>query len=59
MIGEGRIERTIPNVYSLDETMDIGFDTGTTVSKGYSLKTSKYSGQLKNVQMNLINEYGK
>ncbi|HNP62196.1 MAG TPA: arylsulfatase, partial [Nitrospirales bacterium] len=28
-IGEGRVEKSIPNRVTLDETLDIGFDTGT------------------------------
>ncbi len=34
-IGEGRVEKSIPNRVTLDETLDIGFDTGTPVADGY------------------------
>ena len=36
-IAEGRIERTIPFRISLDETLDIGEDTGTPVSQDYAV----------------------
>ncbi len=36
-IAEGRIENTIPFRISLDETLDIGEDTGTPVSKDYKV----------------------
>jgi arylsulfatase len=36
-IAEGRTERTIPFRISLDETLDIGEDTGTPVSKDYTV----------------------
>ena len=57
-IGEGRIEKTIPNLFSLDETLDIGQDTGTPVTENYSIKKSLYTGQLNSVAIELINEYG-
>ncbi len=33
-VGDGRLERTVPLVYSYDETTDVGSDTGSTVSDG-------------------------
>lgn len=33
--GQGKIERTIPVRFSLDETMDVGQDTGTPVIEEY------------------------
>ena len=35
-VGEGRIGRTVPGLYSLSETFDVGVDTGTPVSKDYT-----------------------
>lgn len=32
-IGKGRVEKSIPNRVTLDETLDIGFDTGTPVTE--------------------------
>jgi arylsulfatase len=36
-VGEGRIEKTIPIRISLDETFDVGEDTGTPVSEAYEI----------------------
>ncbi|PWJ44181.1 arylsulfatase [Sediminitomix flava] len=57
IVGEGRIGRTIPNIYSLDETLDVGHDTGTSVCDLYKVKDSKYTGLLKRVTIDLIEEY--
>ena len=34
-VGEGRVERTQPSIFSISETFDVGVDTGTPVSKDY------------------------
>lgn len=44
----GRIEKTIPIRLSLDETLDIGEDTGTPVSKDYKVPF-KFTGEIKKV----------
>jgi arylsulfatase len=49
-VAQGRIERTIPVRFSLDETLDIGEDTGTPVIETYVDKMPfKYGGSLKRV----------
>ena len=35
-VGDGRIDATVPMIYSGDETCDVGSDTGTTVSEDYT-----------------------
>ena len=57
VIGKGRVEKTVANLYSLDETLDVGKDSGTAVTNNYKVKSSKYTGQLKSVTLNLIEEY--
>jgi hypothetical protein len=37
-IGSGRVERTAPSVFSLDETTDVGRDSGTQASPDYDNK---------------------
>lgn len=50
----GRIERTLPFRLSLDETLDIGEDTGTPVSEDYADKMPfKFTGTLKQVAIDL------
>ncbi|MEZ6052583.1 MAG: arylsulfatase [Planctomycetaceae bacterium] len=51
-IGEGRVEKSIPNRVTLDETLDIGFDTGTPVGEGYKMPFH-FTGQLKSVTIDL------
>lgn len=51
-IAEGRIERTTPVRMSIDETMDIGEDTGTPVSEDYKVPF-KFTGDLDRVTINL------
>ena len=47
-IAEGRIDNTIPFRVSLDETLDIGEDTGTAVSNDYTVPFH-FTGQLNRV----------
>ena len=42
--GTGRVERTEPFTFSLDETTDVGCETGTAVSQDYSVQDSAFSG---------------
>jgi arylsulfatase len=53
-VAQGRIEHTIPIRFSLDETMDIGEDTGTPVVEDYVNKMPfKFTGTLKKVVVEL------
>ena len=51
-MAEGRVEKSIPNRVTLDETMDIGIDTGTPVADGYDMPF-KFTGKLKSVTIDL------
>ena len=51
-IAEGRIENTIPFRISLDETLDIGEDTGTAVSNDYTVPF-QFTGKLNRVIVRL------
>ncbi|MFG0289160.1 MAG: arylsulfatase [Rhodopirellula sp. JB044] len=51
-IGEGRVEKSIPNRVTLDETFDVGFDTGTPVADGYDMPF-KFTGKLNAVTIDL------
>ena len=51
-LGEGRVEKSIPNRVTLDETFDIGFDTGTPVADGYEMPF-KFTGKLRTVTIEL------
>lgn len=49
-VGEGRIGKTHPNVFSLDDTADTGVDTGTPVDEAYGEGSKNaFSGKLEKV----------
>lgn len=51
-VGKGRVEKSIPNRVTLDETLDIGFDTGTPVMEGYGMPFD-FTGKLNSVTIDL------
>jgi arylsulfatase A-like enzyme len=51
--GAGRVERTVPMVFSADETTDLGEDTGTSVSDDYQPHASSFNGRIRWVQIDL------
>jgi arylsulfatase len=51
-VAQGRVERTVPFRMSIDETLDIGEDTGTPVSEDYRVPF-KFTGNLKRVLIGL------
>src|SRR5436190_7163746 len=50
-VGEGRVEATVPMIYSADETCDVGYDAGTPVSEDYTSKDGSFNGTVKWVQL--------
>jgi arylsulfatase len=52
-VGEGRVQFTQAMIFSADETTDVGHETGTAVSSDYSPQTSKFSGKIHWVQIDL------
>ncbi len=56
-VAQGRIEHTVPIRFSLDESFDVGMDTGTPVIDDYESKMPfTYTGKLKNVRIHLGDE---
>ena len=51
--GEGRINATVPMIYSGDETCDVGSDTGTPVSEDYSGESSRFTGKVNWVELQI------
>jgi arylsulfatase len=45
-IGEGRIDRTVPVAFSIDETCDIGMESGSPVSEDYAGNGNKFTGDV-------------
>ena len=53
-VAEGRIEKTQPNVFSADETADVGRDEGTEVVPLFkSIEDSKFTGHVKSVTVSI------
>jgi arylsulfatase len=52
-IGEGRVEATVPFLFSMDETTDLGRDTASPVSDDYTPEESVFSGKVNWVQIDI------
>jgi arylsulfatase len=51
--GEGRIEATVPMMFSTDETCDVGKGTGSAVSPDYDARENEFNGEVNWVQIDL------
>jgi arylsulfatase A-like enzyme len=52
-VGEGRVEGTVPMIFSADETADVGSDTASAVSDDYSGEASVFTGTVDWVQIDV------
>ncbi len=52
-VGTGRVEATVPMIFSADETTDLGEDSATAVSDDYAPGHSSYNGRINWVQIDL------
>lgn len=52
-VGSGRVDQTQGFVFSADETTDVGYESGTTVSPDYTAHTSRFSGKIDWVRIDL------
>jgi arylsulfatase len=52
-VGKGRVEETQPLIFSADETTDIGYESGTSVSPDYTAHGSRFNGKINWVQIDL------
>ena len=50
-VGEGKVGATQPMIFSGDESLDVGNETGSTVSPDYTAGTSKFNGTVNWVQL--------
>jgi arylsulfatase len=57
-VAEGRVEHTQPMIFSADETADVGNETGTTVSDDYDAESSRFTGTINWVQIDLGEDAG-
>ncbi len=52
-LGEGRIEHTNANMFSLDDAADVGVDEGTPVSDDYRSEGSHFTGRIRKVTIDV------
>lgn len=52
-VGKGRVELTQGVIFSADETTDVGYESGTAVTPDYTAHTSKFSGTVNWVRIDL------
>ncbi len=52
-VGHGRVDGTVPMVFSADETTDVGGDTATPVSDDYGPRDSGFTGTVRRVQLDI------
>ncbi|MFI2487863.1 arylsulfatase [Promicromonospora kroppenstedtii] len=52
-VGSGRVDATQPLVFSADETTDIGYESGTSVSGAYTPASSRFAGRISWVQLDV------
>ena len=52
-VGKGRVEATVPMLFSADETTDLGSDSATPVSDDYGPKDSEFNGKVRWVQIDV------
>ena len=52
-VGQGRVEQTVPMVYSADETCDVGKEGGSPVSPDYGPTGNEFTGEVNWVQIDL------
>jgi arylsulfatase A-like enzyme len=55
-VGEGRVDGTVPMVFSADETLDIGADSGTPVSDDLAPTELEFNGRVRWVELDLGEE---
>jgi arylsulfatase len=50
-VGTGRLPATVPMIFAMDETCDVGSDSGSPVSDDYTVATSRFTGKVHWVQL--------
>jgi hypothetical protein len=52
-VGQGRIDQTVPFLFSSDDFMDIGMDTGAPVTEDYETAQGRFTGEIAWVRLDL------
>jgi hypothetical protein len=51
-VAEGRVEKTQPNIFSADETADVGMDNQTPVAEGIGIgPETRFAGKIKKITL--------
>jgi len=53
MVAEDRIEKTVPFLFSADETADVGMDNATPVTSEYKERDNEFNGRIEKVSIEL------
>jgi hypothetical protein len=48
-VGTGRVSRTQPGIFSVDDAADVGMDEGTPVVEDYQPRSTKFTGTIRKV----------
>ncbi|MFZ1320166.1 MAG: arylsulfatase [Ignavibacteria bacterium] len=54
--GEGKVDMTLPMVYSADDGCDVGVDSGAPVSEDYGPLGNRFNGKVRGVQLSITND---
>ena len=52
-VGQGRVDATVPMIFSADETTDVGADSATSVTDDYGPRDGAFTGRVQWVQIDL------
>jgi arylsulfatase len=52
-VGEGRVEATVPMLFSADETLDIGSDSGTPVTDDFGPADTEFNGRVLWIELDI------
>jgi arylsulfatase len=55
-IGSGRVEKTVPGVFSFDDFLDVGADSGEPVVEDYAERGGVFTGKIANVIIDIAAE---
>ena len=55
-VGEGRVDATVPMLFSADETTDIGSDSATPVTDDFAPAETKFNGRVRWVEIDLAED---
>jgi hypothetical protein len=55
-VGEGRVERSVPIGFSIDETCEVGREAGAPVSPDYDSRQNRFSGEVNWVSIDITGD---